>query len=364
MSPLRRVLLVFYHPMFGITDGLRTAFLQCGIQVDVLYYAACRTLFDQFVIHTTNKWLHNLKLQPKSAQKFKNHPLSHQRYFEDQLIKKVESFSPDLILLVRGQKCSLETLTRIRKEARLYGWWVEKSERCVPSIADEIHCFDWYFSISRQCVETLREEGHAHVSYQNHLVNDHIFRPRPDGVSSDKKRYDACFVGLWSRKRQKFIEAALEVTKNIAVYGPKWHVNNLSRFSVLRRVKGTFILGDKLVDLYRKTAVVLNTTEWEGINQQGRSGMNMRVLEVPACGSFLLTDTSVEMGDFLTPGLHMGTYETLDDFQSKLAYYIGHPEECKQIAFQGMQHLQKQNLGYSAFIDKIVGLYQSGETIR
>jgi spore maturation protein CgeB len=243
----------------------------------------------------------------------------------------------------------------------LYGWWIEGEEDCAAQVPDEIQYFDWYFFLSRRSVDMMRERGHTRTSYQNHVINYDIFRPLPQIKSHDGKEYDACFVGKWSEKRQKFIEAALEVTPNIAVYGPKWRIKNLTNWAVLRCVKGNGIFGDQLVSLYGRTSVVMNISNWGGNSKQKRSGMNMRVLEVPACGAFLLTDTSIEMEDFLTPGVHVEAYETLDELKSKLAYYVEHAEEGRKIALNGMQHVREINIGYPQFVDKIVEIFQSGE---
>lgn len=361
MCKLQRVLLVANASMvvkLGIVDGLRSALLKRNIDMDLICYPDYRTLFDRFVIHTTNKWLHNLRLQEKNKSKFENHPLSHKNYFESNLIKKVKTSSPDLVLLIRGHARTLDVLTSIKKQTKLYGWWIEAEERCVAEVPNEIQCFDWYFFISRRCVEIMKEKGIFHTSYQNHVVNFDLFHTKRKPSTGSEKRYDVCFVGNWSEKRQKFIEAAIKVTKNIAVYGKKWRIKNLTNFPVWRCVKGNYIFGDALVSLYGKTSVVLNVTAWGGSAHQQRSGMNMRILEVPACGAFLLTDTSVEMNGFLTPGVHVGTYETLDEFQSKLAYYLEHSDECKQIAQNGMQHIRGKNVDYGQFVEKIIDIFK------
>ncbi|MBF0584341.1 MAG: glycosyltransferase [Magnetococcales bacterium] len=364
MRTLERVLLVSNAPGLGIEEGLIAEFSRHGIAVEVIYRSDSRTFFDKYIIRTTNKLLHNLRIQPKSERKFEQHPLSYRNYSESNLIKKVAEYAPDLILLLRGHRRTIQTLLTIKERAKLYGWWLEGEEDCMEQVPAEIACFDWYFFLSQRCVEVMQEQGHPHTSYQHHVVNFDMFRPPSPAALAVGKRYDLCFVGKWSEKRQQYLEAALKVTSNIAVYGPKWRAKNLTNWSVLSCIKGNSIFGEALVALYRQSAIVINITGWEGGQAQKRSGMNMRVLEVPVCGAFLLTDTSIETENILTPGLHVGSYEDLADFQAKLVYYLAHPEVCARIAQAGMAHIREKNISYAPFVDRIMQIYQSGETLH
>lgn len=160
-------------------------------------------------------------------------------------------------------------------------------------------------------------------------------------------------MGNWSPKRQEFIEAALEVTPNIAIYGGKWFKKNLTRPSIFRCIKGNYIEGEELVRLYNQSKVVLNVTNWgkgEGVK---RSGMNMRVMEVPATGAFLLTDSSRELEDFLSPGRHIAVYEDKNEFLRQLAYYLDHDAERKQIAQCGMEHVCR-HYSYDTVVKDII----------
>jgi spore maturation protein CgeB len=224
--------------------------------------------------------------------------------------------------------------------------------------------FDWYFMLSRSCMTLVRELGHTQVSYQPHSVDFDIFHPEHRQSHTKTHKYDVCFVGYWSKKRQKFMEAALEVTRNIAIYGPKWRARNWSQWSVLRCIKGKYIFGAPLTHLYNRTAVVLNITNWGDTGDRPRSGMNMRVMEAPACGAFLLTDASLELGEFLTPGVHLATYDNLDHFQSQLAYYLDNPEQREKIAQQGLQHIQKGGFTYDAFVSTIIHVFNTQEKSR
>ncbi len=343
MRPLARVLIA-YSSRPPIIDYLASAFQRAGIVTDRVY-ADRNTWFDKWIIRRINKQLHNLKILPKNRELFASHPLAHRNFRSANLAQKVAEFRPDLVFLVRGISFNTDTLESI---SPLFGWWIEKEER-VEEALREIALFDWYFFMNRACVDIAEQRGYHNVGYLGHAVDPGVFRP----IAGGEKRFDLCFVGNWSLKRQEFIEAALRVTPNIAIYGGKWFKKNLTRPSVLRCVKGRYIAGEELTRLYNQSRVVLNVTNWGRGEGAKRSGMNMRVMEVPATGAFLLTDGSRELDDFLSPGRHIAVYEGKSEFLCQLEYYLRHDAAREEIARRGMEHV-REHYTYDAAVRKII----------
>lgn len=208
--------------------------------------------------------------------------------------------------------------------------------------------------MSRFCVESAATAGHANASFLPHSVDLEEFHP----VAGVGKEYDLCFVGNWSTKRQAYLEAAVKVTPNIAIYGRKWRRNNLGNVSLFRCVKGSYIDGEELNRLYNASRIVLNVTNWGNGEGGRRSGMNMRVLEVPATGAFLLTDGSRELGEFLTTGTHVATYEGVDEFAARIEYWLARPDECARIAEQGRAHVAA-HYSYDGLVHAFVERYRT-----
>ena len=69
-----------------------------------------------------------------------------------------------------------------------------------------------------------------------------------------------------------------------------------------------------------------------------------RYFEVLACGGFLLTDKPTGYDCVgLVPGEHFAVYETLDDLEKKIYYYLNHPEERDAIASAGMKFVRENH---------------------
>jgi len=338
---LRRVLIAFTSRP-PIIEYLRAAFARRGIEVKGVF-ADQNTLFDRFVIRRVNKLAHNFRILPKSRNLFEDHPRSHMNFRSAQLRAAISEWDPDLVLMIRGLGFRPWAFENARRK---FGWWVEADERIEEALS-EVPLYDRYFFINSTSVEAAHRAGHGHASYLPHAVDASVFRRLPE-VQRD---LDFCFVGLWSEKRQRFIEAALDVTGNGAIYGPKWRRKTFGDARLRRTVKGAYIGGEALVRLYNRSKVVINVTNWGANGGASRSGMTMRQFEVPATGSFLLTDLSAETDQAVT-------FSDLEDFRKKLRYYLENADERERIAAAGMAHV-RAHCTYDVMAARICEAYAS-----
>jgi len=330
---------------------LASAFSRKGIAVEMVF-ADANHWFDRYVIHHINKTLHNLRILPKEKTFFSKHPLAHKNYRSSKLIKTYNAFKPDLVLLIRGISFNRDVLEEIRKNTPVFGWWIEKEERMKEAF-EEISLFDWYFFMNSSCVEAGKQNGLSNISLLHHSIDPDAFYPMPDV----EKKYDICFVGNWSTKRQRVIETLINVTDNIIIYGRKWLKKNLLNPRIRKCIKGKYIGGSELVMLYNKSRIVLNITSWgfgEGLK---RSGMNMRILEVPATGAFLLTDGSRDLDTVITAGKHIAVYEDIEDCVRQAKYYLDNDPEREAIAQKGCSHV-RSNYTYDDMSQHIIDVYQ------
>ncbi len=82
----------------------------------------------------------------------------------------------------------------------------------------------------------------------------------------------------------------------------------------------------------------------------------MRLFEVPATGSFLLTDHSLEVAHAMTPGMHIETFSDLGEFQQKLRHYLADAASRERIAAQGHQHVTA-HCTYDHTVERICRAY-------
>jgi len=348
-SGLKKVLLSFPSKP-PLLEFLEIAFRHRGISAEMVYPDSNHWI-DRHIIHKANKLLHNLRIIPKGKYLFSDHPLAHKNYRSSNLLKKYHDCQPDLVLLIRGPGFNYDVLKDISKCTPMFGWWIEMEGRMEEAFR-EINLFDWYFFINSTCIDKGTDRGYSHISQMLHAVDVGAFYH----MDSTAKEFDICFVGNWSRKRQEYIEALLKITDNIVIYGDKWFKKNIARTEVRRCVRGKYIAGDGLVEVYNKSRIVLNVTNWGADGGSRRSGLNMRILEAPATGSFLLTDGSIDMKKVVAPGKHVAVYEDVNECAKLAKYYLDNASEREAIAGEGYKHVRSRHT-YDDIVSRIIDKY-------
>ncbi len=343
---LKKVLIVYFSRP-PIIEYLERAFRGRGIEARG-FFSDSNNWFDRYVIRPINKTAHNFRIIPKSKFLFEDHPLCQLRYRNRKLLEEVNAYRPELVLIIRGYPYLPSTLEEIRRRCTLFGWWIEREEGAGEGLR-EAPSFDHYFFLHPSAVKLAQEQGLKNTGHIHHSVDTNVFRPL-----DLTKKYDWSFVGGWSEGRQKFIEKAIEVSSNGALYGPKWK----DKLSAKGIAEGDSIWGTDLVQLYNESRVVINHTHW-GLGQgKKRTGVTMRVLEVAACGSCLLTDDSADLASLVTPGVDVVSYKDLADFGIQLKRLLKDKTLREKIAAAGLKKV-RENFSYDDIVDKLIKTYEA-----
>lgn len=104
----------------------------------------------------------------------------------------------------------------------------------------------------------------------------------------------------------------------------------------------------KMPAIFRESAINLNITL-----RSIQSGISLRVLDILACGGFLITNWQQEIEDYFVIGEELVTFVSLEDLIIKTDYYLKHPEERMRIAKAGKKKVEEM-FSYAKAIDFIV----------
>ncbi len=86
-----------------------------------------------------------------------------------------------------------------------------------------------------------------------------------------------------------------------------------------------------------------------------RSGIPLRVLDIMACGGFVLTNRQAEIDAYFEEGKELVCYDGMEDCMDKIAYYLEHEEERAQIAAAGRLAV-RERFGYQKGIMTLFGI--------
>lgn len=85
------------------------------------------------------------------------------------------------------------------------------------------------------------------------------------------------------------------------------------------------------------------------------SGIPLRVLDIMACGGFVLTNWQPEIEEYFADGEEIVMFRSLEECMSKIDYYLTHEEERKQIARNGQKKV-REAFSYQTGLAKLFGI--------
>ena len=71
------------------------------------------------------------------------------------------------------------------------------------------------------------------------------------------------------------------------------------------------------------------------------SDFSLRIWDVLGCAGFLITNYQAELPEYFEIGKELETYETPEELEEKIRYYLSHEEERIEIAINGYEKVKK-----------------------
>lgn len=262
-----------------------------------------------------------LLLQPKAKTK-QWFPWGEDAIYCRRILEFARRARPDYLLVISTYTYPARVLRRLREELgvkRLVGWCIE-GPTWKRSVAAEAALYDSYFRIyaggdaSAAPVPTLSALTYDPANY-------FPISPRPE------KNVDVTFVGRPKPRRVEYLRAILDFRP--LVYGPRW----TTEFpEITPCVGGDQIAGAELNRLYNRAKVVLNISNWDN---EKTDCPNLRIVDVPASGSFLLSDYSASAAELFVEGREIEFFRSPGEMREKLSFYLTHDTARERIARAG-----------------------------
>lgn len=73
------------------------------------------------------------------------------------------------------------------------------------------------------------------------------------------------------------------------------------------------------------------------------TGLSLRIWDILGCGGFLLTNYQTEIPEYFEIGKDLETYESMEELEEKIQYYLSHEEERVEIAISGYEKVAKHH---------------------
>ncbi|WP_099469196.1 CgeB family protein [Konateibacter massiliensis] len=171
--------------------------------------------------------------------------------------------------------------------------------------------------------DKLAEEFYQYAKW-NELGEDYAV-PRRDVVETE-------FVGKKCAEveRHKFVDT---LAKNFNF--DLWTLSDTSSMPHVNN-KGPADSREEMPKIFKSSKININMTI-----KTIETGIPLRIYDIMGNGGFVLTNYQSELLEYFVPGEDLVIYESLDDLIQKVAYYLEHEEERKQIAENGYKKVKE-----------------------
>jgi len=181
-------------------------------------------------------------------------------------------------------------------------------------------------------VEESRKKG-LKVFWITQGFSEKVFFPL-----NTKKDIDVFFAGAKTHKRLSYVSYLRQNGLNVICYGDGW--NNPS------------IYQEKLVEMYNRSKIVLNFC------RKG-DGFSVRVFQVLATKSLLVSDYCKDLEEFFEKGFHLDWAKNKNDLLEICKYYLAHPEESEHISKNALE-ISVRNHTWISVMQNILNIIKNG----
>ncbi len=235
-------------------------------------------------------------------------------------LEAVENIRPDIVLIVKGRGIAPEIVTRARSYSRIAiyypdnPFWLRTDSS--PALV-RLRAADLVLVWSRR-LQDLLSATCDRVSSLAFGYDDRWF-PLTD---PSNPRAGVAFVGTWSRRRQRYVDALAGLP--LRVVGSGW-----SRCSVPG--SGLPAYGQGAGALLRSAAIGLNI-----FHPHNSGAHNMRTREIAASGAVQLTDPGTD-GTPLRDGSGCRWFRSPQHLRELVEQYLSSPSEAAELACRAQQ---------------------------
>ncbi|MFH1461371.1 MAG: glycosyltransferase [bacterium] len=264
--------------------------------------------------------------------------------------KKVKQFNPDLIFFIKAENIDYRFINRISKKGYLtvnfypdnpFVFWNGNSNK---NILNLLPSYNYFLSWSKLLIPILQMAGAKNVYYFPFAYDKDVYEKKIELINLDQKKYksDVSFAGTWDAQREEWLTKLINFLPylDLSIWGNNWQ-ENLPSDSILKKfLKGNAVYRDELIKLSMLSKITLNF-----IRKQNMTSHNMRTLEVPAMGGFLLTQRTEEQSEFLfKEGESIECFSSIQELAEKIKFYLNNEKQRNYIAVNSKKRAEKFEL--------------------
>ena len=285
---------------------------------------------------------------------------------------KATEFQPDLILALAQAPLTPEAIQKLRALKVPVVFWFVEDFRTLPYWNEVVTSYDHIFTFQDgEFHDLLRSKGVRDCYYLPQACFPDIHKRLPL-TEEEMTSYgvDVSFMGAAYHNRVQSFPRLMNL--DFKIWGTEWNLETpLGR---LVQNNNKRLSSEEIVKIYNAAKINLNlhsSTYHYGIHPDG-DFVNPRTFEISACQGFQLVDSRKDLSRMFKVGEEIIAFDTLDQMQDQINYYLSRPEERNAITLKSYQRVveehtmehRMQELLLHVFLDRKSSLDSIGEVQR
>ena len=285
---------------------------------------------------------------------------------------KATEFQPDLILALAQAPLTPEAIQKLRALKVPVVFWFVEDFRTLPYWNEVVTSYDHIFTLQDgEFHDLLRSKGVRDCYYLPQACFPDIHKRLPL-TEEEMTSYgvDVSFMGAAYHNRVQSFPRLMNL--DFKIWGTEWNLETpLGR---LVQNNNKRLSSEEIVKIYNAAKINLNlhsSTYHYGIHPDG-DFVNPRTFEIAACQGFQLVDSRKDLSRMFKVGEEIIAFDTLDQMQDQINYYLSRPEERNAITLKSYQRVveehtmehRMQELLLHVFLDRKSSLDSIGEVQR
>jgi hypothetical protein len=277
------------------------------------------------------------------------------RSLNRELLDTARRMRPDLVLVVKGQYLTPDTLAEVRRAsgATLVNYATDdpfNPRVSSPELRAAIGTYDVYACTKRAVLADASRAGARSVAYVPFAYKPSVHFPEAATGPAEHDRFaaDVAFIGGADDDRLPYLEHLLDRLPevNLALWGGFW-----GKYPKLRPHWRGVALGREYRLAISGAHVLVNL-----VRRANRDGHVMRSFEVPACGGCMVSERTDEHEQLFADGRETRFFSTPDDLVELTAELLGDPPARAGLADQARRWATSGGHTYADRIREIVAI--------
>lgn len=275
--------------------------------------------------------------------------------FNQRIILTTKSFTPDLIIIIKGNDVYPRTIKKIKSidpAIKIISWTGDhmlKKHNSSIYFTKAISQYDLHFTSKSNAIEGLYLKGAKKVIF----LNKAYYKKLHFQEINLNLGYDVIFIGSFEKPRYNSIQFLSENGIIVNVFGNGWDKINSTQNLIIHKKP---LEGKK----YRQ-AISSSKINLHFLRKANEDFQTDRTMEIPACKGFLLAERTKEHIKLFNENKEAVFFDTNAELLEKIKYYLKNENKRREIAEKGYERVVQSDYSYENMVDKIIKSYFENE---